>query len=78
MKKAKLIFVLFFLALMLPGILFLLLSGHIDTENHENRAYAEYPETSELWENYENYTSELEAFYNDRIPFKNQLKWADP
>lgn len=58
--------------LILPNLLFLALHGVIDTENRENRAYQAFPELSIA--NYENIASELEAYYTDRLPFKNQLK----
>ncbi|MBQ1609025.1 MAG: hypothetical protein II092_09240, partial [Lachnospiraceae bacterium] len=58
--------------LILPNLLFLALRGHIDTTNRENRAYAAFPELSVS--NYQNISSGLEAYYTDRLPFKNQLK----
>ncbi|MBP5265386.1 MAG: hypothetical protein J6Z06_01005 [Lachnospiraceae bacterium] len=58
--------------LILPNIAFLALRGHIDTTNRENRAYAAFPELTVS--NYQNISSQLEAYYTDRLPFKNQLK----
>jgi len=57
---------------LLPNVLFVALHPFIDTENHENRAYGAFPEISVA--NYTQITSELETYYTDRLPFKNQFR----
>ena len=58
--------------LILPTVLYGAAYRHIDHENRENREYASFPELSKG--NYEKVPGELEAYYNDRVPFKNQFK----
>lgn len=71
MKKRKIGIIAFWLCLALPGILYPLLKDYIDSENYEKRAYAEFPEIS--WQTLKELPGGLEAYYNDRIPFKNQF-----
>ncbi len=71
MKKNVFIAV-FVLAILLPNIIYYGFYGCFDTENHEKRAYAELPAFSVS--NIDNIPSGLEAFYMDRVPFKNEIK----
>ncbi len=70
--KAILSIGVFALLLALPNAVFPAVSGFIDTENHEKRAYAEFPDFSP--DDPESFFAGLEAYYNDRVPFKNQFK----
>ncbi len=44
--KKKIIIAAFFLFLALPNLVYPAVRGYIDSENHENRTYAEFPEVS--------------------------------
>ena len=72
MKSRKFSVILFFLFLIIPTVSYGLLYSRLDHENHENRAYAEFPSWRET--GYSGMAAGLEAFYNDRVPYKNQLK----
>ena len=69
--KAKIMCLLFLAALIVPTISWLFVRNLVGSENREKREYAEFPELSA--ENYENITSGFEAWFNDRLPYKNQL-----
>ena len=61
-----------FLALfILPSLLFPLVKGHINTENTENRTLALFP--SFAADSFEDFPADFEDYYNDRLPFRNQL-----
>ena len=53
---------------------FLVMKNYVDTENHENREYAEKPVFSEV--GYTQYFAKYEEYYNDHLPYKNQLSSA--
>ncbi|MBQ7557086.1 MAG: hypothetical protein IJT00_03385 [Lachnospiraceae bacterium] len=57
--------------LMLPGSLFLLVRGHVDTENYENRKLTELPVYGIT--PYDEWTTVFEGWFTDHLPFKNQL-----
>lgn len=61
----------FLFLLLAPALLYPPVKGLLDTENHENRELSQFPELSAA--NYKNIPSQLSAFYDDRLPFKNQL-----
>lgn len=69
--KNKILIILFVIAVACPNIAFLLLYNYIDTENHENRNYAEFPEIN--LSNLTNIPEKLNEYYMDRVPFKNQF-----
>lgn len=73
MKRAKpLAWVLLFLAfLILPTLLSPLLSPCLDGENYENREKA--PKPALTLANYTAFPAQYEAYYNDNLPFRNQL-----
>lgn len=72
MKILKKIYViLFILALIGPGITFSIVRDHIDTDNYQNRELHEFPNMSSTA--FAQFPLELEAYYNDHLPFKNQL-----
>ena len=72
MKRKTGLIIVFAAFLILPTVLYGAAYGHIDHENREKREYASFPVLSK--ENYGELPEELEAYYNDRVPFKNQFK----
>ncbi|MEG1984196.1 MAG: hypothetical protein RR009_02845 [Oscillospiraceae bacterium] len=72
MKRQHYILIALFLAILIvPSVLFPLLSGIIDTENHENRVLAEFPDIHTV--GVTGLASAFDSFYNDHLPFKNQF-----
>ena len=71
MKSSKILIAVFLVLLIAPMAVFPLLSGVIDTDNHENRAYADFPD---LLEDPAGFAAGFDSWFNDRLPFKNQLK----
>ena len=70
--KKNLFIIMFSLAIVLPNIVYYVFRDHFDTENYENRAYAEMPAFT--FENIEEIPEGLENYYMDRVPFKNEIK----
>ena len=70
MRKDKAILIMFLCILILPVLIYPLVSGHIDSENHENRVLAEAPDirTSGI-----RFFEDFGTYFNDHIPYKNQL-----
>lgn len=76
MKIIKKIYVvLFVFALIGPGITFSILRKRIDVNNYQNRELYEFPNMSSA--SISQFPAELEAYYNDHLPFKNQLTWLN-
>lgn len=74
MKKkmgSQIILVAFIVIICCPQFLWILLEKYVDSENNENRALAERPRFS--LDNYESYSEEYNSYYNDNIPFRNNL-----
>lgn len=71
MKKRRLCIVIFWLCLALPQMVYPMIKDYIDSGNYENRTYAEFPDIS--WQTLAQVPQGLEAYYNDRVPFKNQF-----
>lgn len=69
--KHKVIFYLFFFLLAAPPLSFPFMKNVVDSENHEKRKFAKAPELSleKLWQ----FPGQFEAYFNDRLPYKNQL-----
>lgn len=61
----------FLVFLCLPWFFWLLLGKYTDSANHENRTMASKPQLH--METYKTYPEEYEAYFNDRIPFRNEL-----
>lgn len=61
----------FAIFLCLPHLFFFLLKNHVDTTNYENRSFYEAPVIGET--SYKDFARTFESYYNDRIPFRNQL-----
>lgn len=58
--------------LFLPGPLWLLLRGRLDTENHENRSLAAFP-AGEAAVSPQQWPSAFDAWLDDHAPFRNQF-----
>lgn len=69
--KPKIVIGCFLAFLILPSLLYPAAGKFLDTGNHENRTLAPLPEFTAA--NYGNITSQLSAYYDDHLPFKNQL-----
>lgn len=71
-KNVKILYIITFVCiLILPHLFFLVCKNYIDTNNYENRQFAKAPVIGKT--PYTEFSSEFEQFYNDRIPFRNQL-----
>lgn len=70
-QKAKIWIILFMILIVSPSFIYQFAEKYVDTINHENRN----PETKPALtlKNYETFPKEFEAYYNDHIPFRNQL-----
>ena len=66
------LFAVFIAVICCPWIFWGLLQGTVDTENHENRTLQEPPEIRNF-EEYQAFPRKFEAFFNDRLPFRNNL-----
>lgn len=73
--KNKLIFCLFFLFLAAPAVTFPFVKDHIDSENHENRRFAEEPDLS--FGTLASFPKQFDDYFNDHLPYKNQLVMAN-
>lgn len=73
MKQSKsVMWIVFFLIITAsPFLAYLCLGRYVDSENYENRNKTEKPVFSV--ENYESFPKEFETYYNDNLPFRNQL-----
>lgn len=73
MNKAKKYVMLIIFLVLTAGtwILWPISKNHLDTENHENRALSEFPEVAGT--SPRDFISGLQTYFNDRLPFKNQL-----
>lgn len=71
-KKSAMVWLcLFALLFILPPLTWPLLKPLFSGENRENRNLAEKPALTS--ENFESFPAEYEAYYNDALPFRNQL-----
>ncbi len=75
MKKSVRMVYYIWLALMviLPCLLFEAVKGHIDTANYENRELAAFPKISAAWDAVQAFPDGFTDWFNDHLPFKNQL-----
>lgn len=73
MKKSviKMYVVLFAAFICLPRLFWMAFGKYADSGNYENRALAQKPAFH--IRSYENYPREFEAFFNDTLPFRNEL-----
>lgn len=70
-RKAVFWIVLFAAIFVSPFFSFSVLGRYLDSENYENRDITERPELSRA--NYADFPEEYEAYFNDNIPYRNQL-----
>lgn len=69
------LFVVFILA---PVVVFILVYDDVDTQNYEERTLAAFPYSEESYEDgvattYDTFASEFESWFDDHLPFRNQL-----
>lgn len=70
-KNAMIWLCLFAVLFIFPPLTWPLLKPFFDSENRENRNLAEKPALTA--ESFESFPAEFEAYYNDSMPFRNQL-----
>lgn len=71
-KNIKTLYILTFVIIIcLPHLFFLVCKNFVDTNNYENREFYEAPIVGQT--PYTEFPDKFEQFYNDRIPFRNQL-----
>ncbi len=71
-KNKSLMWIIMFLIMTAsPVITYFFLGQYVDSDNYENRNRASRPILTA--ENYEVFPDEYEIYYNDNIPFRNQL-----
>lgn len=69
--KAFLWTAVFILIIVSPSFTYFFLGKYVDSENYENRSSASKPTLTT--ENYELFPKAYDTYYNDNIPFRNQL-----
>ena len=69
--KNKLIFAVFFILLIAPVATFPFLKNFVDSKNYEKRKFADAPQLS--LEALPNFPAQFEEYFNDHLPYKNQL-----
>lgn len=74
-QKSVIWIVLFAVLTILPGLTYPFLGKQISSEGHENRKLQERPVLT--LENYEDFPQQYETYYNDNLPFRNQLVWLN-
>lgn len=62
---------MFLFLTMAPTCIYFFLGQYVDSENYENRNMASRP--AFVLEDLESYPGEYETYYNDNLPFRNQL-----
>lgn len=75
--KQKTIFIIFILLLLLPVLSFPVARNYIDSANHENRTFASFPQFTFSREGIKSYPGAFEDWFNDHLPYKNQLVAMD-
>lgn len=71
-KNVKFLYIMTFIIVMcIPHLLFLVCKNFVDTNNYENREFYSAPIVGET--PYTEFASKFESYYNDRLPFRNQL-----
>lgn len=70
-KIQKLYLIFFIVVICMPFLYWLILGQYVISENYENRTLASKPVFS--LDAYGDYSSEYESYFNDHIPFRNQL-----
>ena len=71
-KKRSIIWItVFLLVIIAPTFVAFVVGNGLDSTNYENRIMASLPEIS--IDNYEEFSKEFENYYNDNLPFRNEL-----
>ena len=70
-KKSIILIIIFFIVSVLPGGVYFFIGEYVDVKNYENRTLSLKPVFT--IKNYETFPMEYESYYNDNIPFRNQL-----
>ncbi len=70
-KKANIVIGVFMSMLVLPAITYPFVKQYLDTNNYENRVLAERPNLD--YTNILDFPSLYEGYFNDHIPYKNEL-----
>lgn len=69
--KSVIWIVTFLMLTVFPSCIYFFLGKYVDLENYENRNMTSRPELT--LEDLESYPEEYETYYNDNLPFRNQL-----
>lgn len=76
MKKKSIVWIILFLVIIVsPRVTYFFLSAYVDSENYEKRIRKTKP--SFMLNTYSDFSKEYEAYFNDHIPFRNQLIYAN-
>ena len=70
-QKSVIWIIIFLLITIFPWGLYALMGEHLESVEHENRKLEEKPVISK--DNYEKFPQMYESYFNDNIPFRNQL-----
>jgi len=70
-RKSVVWIIIFCVVLLSPDIMYFVFGGYVDTDNYEKRDLSSKPALTT--KNYATFPKEYEAYYNDNIPFRNQL-----
>lgn len=70
-RKAILWIILFAVVFASPFLTYSFLGQYLDSENYENREITEKPALTR--DNFDSYQEEYELYFNDNIPYRNQL-----
>ena len=81
-RKAAAWLICFALLLLGPGAAYAFARPFLNTENTENRQLAEMPSLSfaggkELADSLKAFPAQFNSFFNDHVPFRNQLIWLN-
>lgn len=70
-KKSILWIAVFLIIIASPRFTYFFMEKYVDTANHENRNTEEKPVLT--MDNYDSFPEDYEKYYNDNIPYRNQL-----
>ncbi|MDD2354924.1 MAG: hypothetical protein WCQ94_05635 [Lachnospiraceae bacterium] len=74
-KSVQIIYICIFVVFLAAPVLFFKLGGSklVDSSNSENRTLSEMPSLEMSRESIEGFADSFESFFNDHLPFRNQL-----
>lgn len=74
-KTVQIIYICIFVVFLAAPVLFFKLGGSklVDSSNSENRTLSEMPSLEMSRESIESFADSFESFFNDHLPFRNQL-----